>query len=60
MNKLFAICRETAWCPGCGNFGILNALSQALDGLGSSPKMSCLCQESARREKHRITSRAMF
>ncbi|ADH84912.1 thiamine pyrophosphate-dependent enzyme [Desulfurivibrio alkaliphilus] len=21
---------ETAWCPGCGNFGILNALKQAL------------------------------
>jgi len=38
MNKLFAICRETAWCPGCGNFGILNALSQALDGLGLEPK----------------------
>lgn len=23
-----------AWCPGCGNFGILQALDQALDGLG--------------------------
>lgn len=22
--------RETAWCPGCGNFGILKALKQAL------------------------------
>lgn len=38
MNKLFAICRETAWCPGCGNFGILSALAQALDGLGLNPK----------------------
>ncbi|MDD2866721.1 MAG: 2-oxoacid ferredoxin oxidoreductase, partial [Candidatus Omnitrophica bacterium] len=21
---------ETAWCPGCGNFGILDALKDAL------------------------------
>ena len=34
QGKEFEIARETAWCPGCGNFGILNALSQALEGLG--------------------------
>ncbi|MBI2906184.1 MAG: 2-oxoacid ferredoxin oxidoreductase [Chloroflexi bacterium] len=28
---------ETAWCPGCGNFGILNALKKALVGLGLPP-----------------------
>ncbi|MDG6244007.1 MAG: 2-oxoacid:ferredoxin oxidoreductase subunit beta [Methanolobus sp.] len=28
---------ETAWCPGCGNFGILKALKQALVNLGRSP-----------------------
>jgi len=38
VSKQFSISRETAWCPGCGNFGILNALSQALDGLGLQPK----------------------
>jgi 2-oxoglutarate/2-oxoacid ferredoxin oxidoreductase subunit beta len=25
------------WCPGCGDFGILNALQQALGGLGLPP-----------------------
>lgn len=30
----FAVADQTAWCPGCGNFGIINALSQALGGLG--------------------------
>lgn len=29
--------RDTAWCPGCGNFGILGAVSEALDGLGLEP-----------------------
>lgn len=29
--------RETAWCPGCGNFGILTALKSALEGLNLDP-----------------------
>lgn len=33
-NREFVVCPETAWCPGCGNFGIVRALAQALDGLG--------------------------
>ncbi|MGV1098613.1 2-oxoacid:ferredoxin oxidoreductase subunit beta [Thiovibrio sp. JS02] len=28
---------ETAWCPGCGNFGILNSLKQALTACGLAP-----------------------
>jgi 2-oxoglutarate ferredoxin oxidoreductase subunit beta len=28
---------ETAWCPGCGNFGILKSIKQALVNLGRSP-----------------------
>ena len=28
---------ETAWCPGCGNFGILNAVKQAMVNLGLEP-----------------------
>ncbi len=28
---------ETAWCPGCGNFGILAALKQALLAAGLAP-----------------------
>ncbi|MCP8318562.1 MAG: 2-oxoacid:ferredoxin oxidoreductase subunit beta [Candidatus Methylarchaceae archaeon HK01B] len=28
---------ETAWCPGCGNFGILVAVKKALVELGISP-----------------------
>ncbi|MBD3270998.1 MAG: 2-oxoacid ferredoxin oxidoreductase [Elusimicrobia bacterium] len=29
---------ETAWCPGCGNFGILSALKKALVELGKKPE----------------------
>ncbi|MBP1765144.1 MAG: 2-oxoacid ferredoxin oxidoreductase [Firmicutes bacterium] len=29
--------RETAWCPGCGNFSILNCLKQTLEELGKHP-----------------------
>ncbi|MDI9412385.1 MAG: 2-oxoacid:ferredoxin oxidoreductase subunit beta [Bacillota bacterium] len=32
--KEFALTKETAWCPGCGNFGIIRALADALEGLG--------------------------
>jgi 2-oxoglutarate ferredoxin oxidoreductase subunit beta len=28
---------ETAWCPGCGNFGILTAMKRALVELGIQP-----------------------
>ena len=28
---------ETAWCPGCGNFGLLNALKKALVNCGLAP-----------------------
>ena len=28
---------ETAWCPGCGNFGILPALQEALTRLDLTP-----------------------
>lgn len=30
----FTLTKETAWCPGCGNFGIIRALSHALESLG--------------------------
>ncbi|WP_434642515.1 2-oxoacid:ferredoxin oxidoreductase subunit beta [Thermoanaerobacterium thermosaccharolyticum] len=36
MNTAFET-YETAWCPGCGNFGILNALKDALTELGLKP-----------------------
>lgn len=29
---------ETAWCPGCGNFGLLNCIKKALSELGKSPE----------------------
>lgn len=28
---------ETAWCPGCGNFGILQSLKKALEELNKDP-----------------------
>jgi 2-oxoglutarate ferredoxin oxidoreductase subunit beta len=33
---------ETAWCPGCGNFGILTALKQALVQAQLPPDRICL------------------
>ncbi len=32
-NYEFQLTKESAWCPGCGNFGIRSALKQALDEL---------------------------
>lgn len=33
---------ETAWCPGCGNFGILKALKMALVAAGLEPRQVLL------------------
>lgn len=33
---------EKAWCPGCGNFGILQVLKNALQELGKRPEQVCL------------------
>jgi len=30
---------ETAWCPGCGNFGILSSLKQALAACNIDPRL---------------------
>lgn len=35
--KDFQVDFPNDWCPGCGDFGILNALHQALAGLGLKP-----------------------
>lgn len=32
---------ENAWCPGCGNFGILNAVKKALVELNLQPEQVC-------------------
>lgn len=31
------VLKETAWCPGCGNFGIRNAFREALVQMGLAP-----------------------
>lgn len=36
--KDFKSSDEIAWCPGCGNFGILNAVKKTLVNLGKPPK----------------------
>lgn len=33
---------DIAWCPACGNFGILSAIKMALDELGIDPKKTVL------------------
>lgn len=37
-NKEFDVKTEISWCPGCGNFGILNALKLSFSKLNLSPK----------------------
>jgi 2-oxoglutarate ferredoxin oxidoreductase subunit beta len=34
---------ETAWCPGCGNFGILRAVKHALAAKGLKPSQVLFC-----------------
>ncbi|MBT9148937.1 MAG: thiamine pyrophosphate-dependent enzyme [Dehalococcoidia bacterium] len=34
---MFVLSNETAWCPGCGNFGILESLKNALESLNLEP-----------------------
>lgn len=36
MSAVFST-HETAWCPGCGNFNILDCLRTALEELGKDP-----------------------
>src|ERR1700694_6232008 len=36
--KDFATATPSWWCPGCGDFGVLSALKQALAELGKQPK----------------------
>ncbi|HTW90385.1 MAG TPA: thiamine pyrophosphate-dependent enzyme [bacterium] len=36
-DKVWTSSAEVTWCPGCGNFGILNALRQALTESGLEP-----------------------
>lgn len=36
-KKIFDSFDENSWCPGCGNFGIIEALKEALAELGLSP-----------------------
>jgi len=37
MNNPFHYDCKTSWCPGCGNFGIIEALKETLDELGLKP-----------------------
>lgn len=41
MDKKF-ISTETAWCPGCGNFGIVDTLTRVLNESGLSPSQVVL------------------
>ena len=36
--KDFATATPSWWCPGCGDYGVLSALKQALSELGKIPK----------------------
>ena len=35
--KLFNTTEKSTWCPGCGDFGILASIKQALAGLDLYP-----------------------
>lgn len=43
LNTKFETAKETAWCPGCGDFGILNALKEALNELALNPHEVVIC-----------------
>jgi 2-oxoglutarate ferredoxin oxidoreductase subunit beta len=43
MDNPFELKIETAWCPGCGNFMILNALKKALHELELQPTKVLIC-----------------
>jgi 2-oxoglutarate ferredoxin oxidoreductase subunit beta len=36
----FSVCtpKETSWCPGCGDFGILASVKDALESMGKKPQ----------------------
>lgn len=38
INNPFVMNHPTSWCPGCGNFSILESLNQALNDLGLTPQ----------------------
>ena len=44
MNRMddFMCDAEVQWCPGCPNYGILNAFKRALADLGLKPQDICL------------------
>lgn len=41
MNDKF-ISTETAWCPGCGNFSILDTMTDVLNDIGVLPSQVVL------------------
>ena len=43
MCKSDLLSRETAWCPGCGNFNIREALAEAICELELPPHRVLLC-----------------
>ncbi|MBI5778433.1 MAG: 2-oxoacid:ferredoxin oxidoreductase subunit beta [Planctomycetes bacterium] len=42
MSTVFDNNTKPAWCPGCGDFGILNAVKKALTELGRAPHQVAL------------------
>lgn len=43
MNTKFdRVVEDNAWCPGCGNYGILQILKEALDELGLDPLQTAI------------------
>lgn len=43
MSDLVSDIEKPAWCPGCGNFGILNILKEALSELEIKPEDLVIC-----------------
>ena len=43
LNTVFETTKETAWCPGCGDFGILNILKESLNELEFKPHEVVIC-----------------
>ena len=52
--KIYDTRDEIAWCPGCGNFGILNGIKQTLAEMGLKPHEVVIVSGIGRLLKHLI------
>lgn len=58
-NNIYQADKETAWCPGCGNFPLRKALTSALEELEIKPEEAALLPVLVKRPRCLILSELM-